>query len=174
MKLSAIILFLAVSCASAGPDIAEIKWQVPLQESPGKKTSYITISEWKQGYLNQSPGHMRILVSVANRSGKPIEGSVIRCAVSMHLAPVDQPGTQGVWAVPFWVEQRRVPKIKPAQALDVAIPHIDLQGNLKRLRGTGFWPDAFKVQIMAEPRLGDNLEKSVVESVISVIEEKKQ
>jgi len=81
----------------------------------------------------------------------------------------DSQDTEGVWGVPFWIEERRVPKIKPAKFKEVAISHFDLQGYLKRLRGTGFWPDALKVRIMVEPRMGEPL-KTIPESIIPVVE----
>lgn len=173
-KTALIIIIAAALAAStlspalAGTEIEKIEWQVSLHQKSGKTLPFAAIKEWKQGPEDKTPGHLRILLTLANKGPRSIEGSVIRCAVSMRLVQAQSPRTSGVWGVPFWIEERRVPKIKPGQSLEVTIPHLDLQGYLKRLRGTGFWPEALKVQIMVEPRAGDVLSNNVQESVIPV------
>jgi len=181
LKYFYFFLFLAAvhyplpASVSAGTDISLIEWQS--SSGFGKaKLPFSTIRQWKQGPSDRPPGHLRVLVTLANNGDQSIEGSILRCAIIMRLVKYAKGGpakagqdTEGAWGVPFWIEERRVPKIKPGKSKEVAISHFDLQGYLKRLRGTGFWPDALKVRIMVEPRAGDTLEKTIPESVIPVI-----
>lgn len=161
--------------AWAGPDITGIEWQSSRGFGKAKRLlPFTTILQWKQGPLDKPPGHLRILVTLTNEGAKSVEGSILRCSISMHLVKyktqeAGEDSQDGVWGVPFWIEERRIPKIKPARSKEVVISHFNLQEYLKRLRGTGFWPDALKVRIMVEPRVGETL-KNIPESVIPVVE----
>ncbi|MFH1618709.1 MAG: hypothetical protein ABIG11_02285 [bacterium] len=170
--LSLVSLPCSVHTAAAGVDIAGIEWQIARQNAKSRKPAYVRVKEWPQGPVSKTPGRIRIAVTLANRGAKAMEGTVLRYAVSMRLTKTGAPASSGVWMVPFWQDECRVPKIASARSREVKIPHIDLQGGLRKLRGTGFWPDMLKVQVMLEPRSGDSLENNVRESTIPVVARK--
>ena len=177
----AFAVLLPAARAQAAPDISKIEWQISSGRSNSGKAIYKPIAKWIQRPNGKSPGHMRIVATLTNKGPVVLSGNILRCAVSAHLVPADksaslnnsftEPGpleAPGLWALPFWLEERRVPKINPGQTLSATIPHIDLRNYLKKLSRTGFWPDSLKVQLMLEPRIGDNLEKNMHESIIKI------
>jgi len=159
----AFLVFAQFACAV---DIAGVKWQRGLEKKGVSKRVFEDISWLRIATDNPSVKNLRILVALTNRGDKPVEGSVLRCAFSLRLAKAG--AGEGVWTVPFLVEERRVARIKPGNSSDVNVYNIDMKPYLARLKGTGFWPDAVKVQLMVEPRRGDELTGVIYESVLPV------
>ena len=151
--IPAVLLFIP-ALAAAQLELAGVSWQI----ASGAKRARFENAE--KIPLRKQAVKTRISVSLANKGKAAVEGAVLRCAFSMRLA--------GQWTVPFWLEERRVAKVKPFATAKASIPHLELQNYLKRLAGTGFWPDALRVQVMLEPRAGDDISKNLAESIISV------
>lgn len=96
-------------------------------------------------------GKLRARLTLKNRGPKPVGGILLRYALTARLARLDS-DAEGMWAVPFAVEERRVPQVGSNQLLDVSLgpsPMLDLY--LKKLRRSGLWPDQLKIQVMLEP-----------------------
>jgi hypothetical protein len=55
--------------------------------------------------------------------------------------------------------------------MDVPLPinRVALYAYLGRMFRAGYWPDAFKVQIMVEPRAGESFDGRLLEKELSVI-----
>ena len=147
--------------------IDKIDWQVSRVE--GKASlPFEPILDLKlepyQKYLNK----FRAVVSVRNLSAKPAGGLVLRCALSLHLVKLEDASGAGFWAVPFRVEELRVSRIRPGGVYEAKLIHFVLNEQLKKLRNTGFWVDALKLQVMLDPRQGDIPAEIIKETVIDI------
>lgn len=155
----------------AAIEFGAIRWQRSVSEKTGPKIKFADARELRLARDGKTFGKIRIVVPVRNTGARPLEGNIFRCAFSMRLAKEGDASKQGVWGVPFIIEERRVAKIKPFVESEIAVSHIDLQVYLKRIRESGFWPDALKVSIMIEPKAGDETLSGIAESVINVVPE---
>lgn len=147
--------------------INRIDWQVSRVE--GKvKLPFEPILELKlepyQKYLNK----FRAVVNVGNSSAKPAGGLVLRCALSLHVVHLASAASAGFWAVPFRVEELRISQIRPGGVYEAKLIHFVLNEQLKKLRNTGFWVDALKLQVMLDPRQGDDPARTMKEAVINI------
>ena len=147
--------------------INKVDWQTSRAE--GKITRpFETITELKlapyQKYLNK----FRAVVTAQNASAKPAGGLVLRCALSLHLIKISDASDGGFWAVPFRVEELRISRIKPGGVYDAKLIHFELNEQLSKLKNTGFWVDALKLQVMLDPKPGDDPAKIMKEAVISI------
>lgn len=113
-------------------------------------------------------GKLRAQLTLKNRGPKPVEAILLRYAMSARLASLDS-AMEGVWAVPFTVEERRVPRIGPNQLLKVPLgpsPMLDIY--LKKIKRSGLWPDQLKIQVMIEPHHGEAPALQVLEKILPV------
>ena len=155
------------SVLRAQVQISTISWQISRTE--GKVSlPFETITELKlepyRKYLNK----FRAVVTAQNFSAKPAGGLVIRCALSLHLVKISSAADPGFWAVPFRVEELRISRIKPGGAHEAKLIHFTLNEQPNKLKNTGFWVDALKLQVMLEPRPGDEPARIMKETVISI------
>jgi hypothetical protein len=168
--LLAVLSFLVFIPSVFAVNVSDVKWQRPVGKKNVGKQKYETVSVLRLTEGSSSVRPLRIVVSLDNKASKAAEGAVLRCAFSMRLVKAGV-GGEGAWAVPFMVEERRIAKVKSASSVDVKVYGIDMKPYLARLKGTGIWPDAVKVQLMVEPRQGDDLDKLFYESVVPVAQE---
>lgn len=155
------------SVLRAQVQISTITWQISRTE--GKVSlPFETIAELKvepyRKYLNK----LRAVVTAQNPSAKPAEGLVIRCALSLHLVKLAVAADPGFWAVPFRTEELRISRIKPGASYEAKLIHSTLNEQLNKLKNTGFWVDALKLQVMLDPRPGDEPARIMKETVISI------
>ncbi len=161
--------------------INTIDWQI--SRTAGKVSlPFETITELKlepyRKYLNK----FRAVVTAQNSSAKPAEGLVLRCALSLHLVKIGSlsvakrnngvvdpsAADPGFWAVPFRVEELRISRIKPGAAYQAKLIHFTLNEQLNKLKNTGFWVDALKLQVMLDPKPGDDPAKIIKEGIIGI------
>ena len=106
--------------------------------------------------------------------GQPLhseEAVLLRYAVSARLAPTAG-DSEGVWTVPFLLEEKHIPKVKAGRSREVPIPlnRTVFGAYLRRKGRTGLWPDALRIQVMVEPRSGEtSLDGRVAESILKVL-----
>ncbi|MCX5796873.1 MAG: hypothetical protein NTY77_15365 [Elusimicrobia bacterium] len=145
----------------AGPLHAEgmiesVGWQLA-KAAPGEKAVYQGITS-----LPTLPplidGKLRLRVVLKNRGPRPAESLLLRYCLSARLIAIGQSG-EGVWAVPFLIGERRIPKVGPNRLLEVTLDpslsvDMPLAHYLKRTFDSGFWPDQLKLQVMLSPRRG--------------------
>lgn len=169
---AAIFLMLAAAPFFGLPLHAQVQinkmgWQVSRVEEKAK-LPFEPILELKlkpyEKYLNK----LRAVVAVQNPSAKPAEGLVLRCALSLHIVKLADTADAGFWAVPFRVEELRISRIRPGAVYEARLIHFVLNEQLKKLRNTGFWVDALKLQVMLDPRQGDEPAKIMKEAVINI------
>ena len=147
--------------------INKIDWQV--SRAVGKdKLPFEPILELKlepyQKYLNK----LRAVVNVQNPSARPVEGLVLRCALSLRIVKLADSGAAGFWAVPFRVEEIRISQIRPGGAYEAKLIHFVLNEQLQKLKNSGFWVDALKLQVMLDPKSGDDPAMIMREVVINI------
>ena len=83
---------------------------------------------------------------------KSVEGVVLRYSMTLRLKP-SEASASGNWAIPFSVEEKRVPVVAAHKTLEVFLdPRQTLDLQLRRLARAGWWPDRIKMQVMLDPR----------------------
>lgn len=136
--------------------IQEVSWQLA-SPGPGRKAVYQAIKELP----TQPPrieGKLRLRVVLKNRGPHEADGLVLRYCLTARLAATGG-NSEGVWAVPFLISEKRVPKVGPNQHLEVALDpamsvDMPLTHYLQRALNSGFWPDQLRLQVMLAPRRG--------------------
>lgn len=93
---------------------------------------------------------------------------MLRCALSLHIVKTSRADDEGFWAVPFRVEEVRISQIRPGGVYEAKLIHFVLNEQLKKFNQTGFWVDAFKLQVMLDPGFGDDLSEIIKEAVINI------
>ena len=171
-KLLPVMIAFAALCSFCLPSQAQVQinkidWQVSRVEGK-KKLPFEPIIELKLEPYQQYMNKLRAVVSAQNISSKPAEGLVIRCALSLHVVRLADAADAGFWAVPFRTEELRVSRILPGATYEAKLIHFVLNPQLKKLKNTGFWVDALKLQVMLDPKPGDEPAKIMKEVVISI------
>jgi hypothetical protein len=103
-------------------------------------------------------GRLRLRIVLKNRGPQEADGLLLRYCLAARLSVLGS-GADGVWAVPFLISEKRVPKIGPNQRLEVAFDpsgsvDMPLAHYLQRTFDSGFWPDQLKLQVMLNPHRG--------------------
>jgi hypothetical protein len=152
--LLSLALAAAFSAAGAGTAAAElvlesVGWQSGRVERPPRPIKFedaATVSLPRKG----AP-RLRAQASLKNRGPKSVEGILVRYTVAARLVPDRAVAAEAAWALPFVVDERRVPKIGPNQVLAVPLTLTpNLENYLKRLVRQGFRANALKVSAMIE------------------------
>jgi hypothetical protein len=156
----AVWLFLACvvlpARGSAEVLIESVRWQQTLT-AKRRQPVYHDILE-----LSSVPpritGRIRALLVLKNRGPQEAEGILLRYSIAARLVGLGS-AQAGVWAVPFMIEEKRVPKIGPNQRLEVSLDparSMDVPFNhyLQRIFSSGFWLDRIRLQVMLSPRQG--------------------
>lgn len=166
LKLAGLLL-LSPAFARAEMALEKVQWQLVKRERPTGALKSEDIGALKLAGPKLS-GKLRAKVSLANGEAKAVEGILLRYSLCARLAPEDGKGA-GVWAVPFLIEERRVPKVGAKETLEVPLdtsPMFELY--LKRVAREGFAPDQLKLQVMVEPRRGEIRTIALLESALPV------
>ena len=170
-RLKALSLAAALAAAGAGAASAEIvlegvHWQEGLVES-GR------VAAWRDvKVLGDAPPNarrrLRARLVLKNDGPKEEEGLLLRFSLTARVTPADGAAAEGSWAVPFIVDEKRVPKIGPDKMIDAPLDAgaaLDLY--LRRLARAGWRPDRIKIQAMIEPRPGTK-RVQVAEDVLEI------
>ncbi|MDO8756542.1 MAG: hypothetical protein Q7J64_00895 [Elusimicrobiota bacterium] len=150
-----ILAFAALTAANARAELLldSVSWQ---RASAGKGRAVIW--EDASALVDAPPkfeSRLRARLTLKNRGPKAAEGVLLRYSMTGRVAPVEGGAVEGAWGVPFFVGERRVPKIGPNMTLDVNLttsPALELY--LAKLARAGWWPDRVKLQVMIEPHRG--------------------
>ncbi|OIO11738.1 MAG: hypothetical protein AUJ52_01595 [Elusimicrobia bacterium CG1_02_63_36] len=111
----------------------------------------------------------RAYVTLENPNAAAEHAVLLRYCVDARLRRIGT-SADGVWTVPFLNDEKRVPVVGGGKKFDVALPlnRVALDGYLKKMYRAGFWPDAFRVRVMIEPRPGETLDRRVRETTLPV------
>lgn len=168
---AAVAMFFALvfpTSASAELVLRSVTWQLP--SAPGASPrGFRPIERWVQPASTKLSGKPRAVITVMNRGPKPAEGAVLRYAITARMGPVGQTGREGVWTVPFYLNERRVPRVGANQVRDIPLNDLVLEVFLKKSFRAGHWPDALKIQVMVEPRRGEGLEQRILEQILPIV-----
>ncbi len=164
--------FVAVGVAGAQVQLQNLHWQVAARSPrPGGKPLYHDAQQWLRPPDARAAGQIRAMVTLVNRSTRSEEAVLLRYAVSARLAPVAGE-SEGVWTVPFLLEEKHIPKVKAGGSREVPIPlnRTVFGAYLRRKGRTELWPDALRIQVMIEPRSGEtSLEGRVADSTMKIL-----
>ncbi len=168
---AALLLFtlaaLPAAPAAAQTRIAAVGWELSSQQGK-ERGPYLPVSELRASADVKFTGRLRALVTLKNPSAKAVEGLVLRYAVSLRLLKAGDSPDKAFWSVPFYVEEVRVSKIAPGAERQAKVLRLELAEQLRKLRGTGFEPQALRLEVMLCPRLGDEPASILRDSVIEI------
>lgn len=155
----AAVLAAAVAAAGAAPAFAELVlegagWQTGTPQRPPRPVLYADAAS--VALPKKGPARLRAKAVLKNRGPKSVEGILLRYAVSARLvAAREDVAAEAAWALPFSVDERRVPKIGPNQVLEVPLTVSPaLEDYLKRIKRQGMRADGLKVQVQIDTHAG--------------------
>jgi len=169
-SLSAIlagVLLLGGAALYAQTEILSVGWEV--SRLNGKtRLPYAPVMELRASPEVNFQDNLRAIVTLRNPSAKPVEGLVLRYALSLRLQRKGDAPEKAFWGVPFYVEEVRVSKIKASAEKQAKVIRFELQSQLQKLRNSGFAPSALKLEVMVCPRQGDEPAAIMRESIIEI------
>lgn len=166
--LLSVLAFAAFSAASVRAELLleAVSWQRARVSGP-------RVVAWEDiGELIDGPpkldARLRARLTLKNRGPVAAEGILLRYSMTGRVAPIAGEKPEGSWAIPFMVDEKRVPKVGPNKTQDVYLttsPALELY--LNKLARAGWWADRVKLQVMIEPHPGA-VEVKSLESVLEV------
>jgi len=135
-----------------------------------QRRNYHDIREWLLPPSERLKLRPRVVVTLDNHGDAPENAVLLHYSFSARLRPIGKEGP-GRWTVPFLLEERRVPRLLPGSGTEVPLylNRVALRAYLSRMYRAGFWPDAFKVKVLLEPRPGESLKDRFLERTLKVI-----
>ena len=163
-----VVFFLLFSVsASAQVRVTAVSWE---SSSPLAKTwtPFLPLTGLKLPVHQKITDKLRVIFTVSNSSASATEGIVLRYALRLRLIKDGDRPENGVWSVPFRVEELRIAKAGAGESKLIRATRFEINEQIKKLAGTGFWFDALKLEVMLEPRYGAELAGIMQESVLPV------
>jgi hypothetical protein len=152
--LGGALLFASVASSFGAVELAKISWQIQKKDRLAEHSQPMEIEVLPLVAGNGLPGRLSVRLKVLNRGPKEAAGILLRYAVSAQIAPLSEKSKDsGTWALPFLLEERRIPKIGPNIFSEI---EIDLGARtdayLKHITQEGFWAQSVKMEVMIEPK----------------------
>lgn len=171
-KLALACLCAAGAALAAAPARAEValqsvRWQQRAKDKgqPAKAVDLQALALKPGAGLN---GRLLAKVKLLNR-GEETEGILLRYAVTAKAARVIEPKRPAVWALPFVIDEKRVPKIGANQYQEATLdPTALTELYLRKLWREGYWPEELKIQVMLEPRKDNDEPLQIVEASLPI------
>lgn len=166
----------AVLGAAAVPVRAEIllegvQWQAAEGVPSALKFKDVAALSLRKGALK---ARLRAKVKVRNASPASAEGVLLRYSMAARLAPAAAAGgdaAEGAWAVPFMVEEKRVPFIGAQQTVEAKLdPTVLVKLYLAHVAQAGYRALELKLQVMVEPQRGGAAPIRTIENMIKITE----
>ncbi|MBI4061948.1 MAG: hypothetical protein HY403_11000 [Elusimicrobia bacterium] len=166
-RVLAVLAFAALAAARAGAELSleSVSWQ------RGRVEKSRVVAWEDAGRLFDGPpkidARLRARLTLKNRGPEAAEGILLRYSMTGRVAPIAGDKPEGVWSIPFMVEEKRVPKVGSNMTKDVYLatsPALDLY--LAKLARSGWWLDRVKLQVLIEPHRG----AAAVQTLDSVLE----
>jgi len=163
-------LLCAASAAPAFSQIELVKVDWEVSKLAGKnRTPFAPVADLRTAPDFKFPDNVRAIVTLRNPTAKPVEGLVLRYALSLRLLKKGAAPEKAFWGVPFLVEEVRVSKVGPSSEKQAKVIRFELQIQLNKLRNSGFAPTALKMDVMLSPRQGDEPAAIMREAIISIL-----
>lgn len=161
-------LLLLPALSFAGVEISGAKWQISSVGKGGKarfaETTSIPASKKSKKYAP-----VRLVLSLSNTCNVPVEGLIVHAAFSLKLST--SASSEAVDAVPFVVDEIRIPKIKAGQVSETVVTVRDLDNAVKRALNGGLLVRSLRVEAMIAP-LRDAAELPKVYRADLIVEQK--
>ncbi len=171
MKIIPVLLALVLSGAApvfAQMEITGIDWQLSRLEGK-ERAPYVPVSKLRAATTVKFTDNLRAIVTLRNSSKEAAEGLVLRYALSLRLLRDGAVPGDAFWCVPFFVEEVRVSKVGPLSERLARVIRFDLQSQLNKLKGSGFSPVELKLEVMLNPRQGDEPAAIMREALIDIV-----
>jgi hypothetical protein len=156
---------LLASPAGAELQLQKVQWQLA-RKGQGRVARFEDIAALSLEGA-RLPGRLRAKLSVLNRGPQEIEGVLLRYCVAAKIAPKEKAG-EAAWTVPFLLEEKRVPKIGPNHVQEVILEPQTLPPYFPKILRQGFRVHELRLQVMVEPRAGDDSPVRSLEGSLSV------
>lgn len=164
------LLICAASAVPAFSQVAIVKVGWELSKLAGKTRSpFAPVTELRAAPDVKFSDNLRAIVTLRNPTSKPVEGLVLRYALSLRLLKKGDAPEKAFWSVPFYVEEVRVSKVNPSSERQTKVIRFELQTQLNKLRNSGFEPSALRMAVMLGPRHGDDPSQIIRESIIEIL-----
>ena len=169
LRLRVLALAAVLAAARAGGASAEIvlegvHWQAGRAEA-GRVAAWQDVKVLVDG-PPKLDNRLRARVVLKNRGAKADEGILIRYSMTARVAPASGAAAEGAWAIPFVVEERRVPRVAADKMIEVPLETGAALGlYARRLARAGWWLDRVKLQVMIEPHPGSAVLQTVEDSL---------
>ncbi len=162
------VLLGGAAAACAQTEISGIGWE--LSKIEGKtRLPFAPVAELHISPEVNFSDNLRAILTLRNPSPKPVEGLVLRYALSLRLLRKGDAPEKAFWGVPFYVEEVRVSRINPSSERQAKVIRFELQGQLRQLRSSGFFPSALKLEVMLCPRQGDEPAAIMRSAIIEIL-----
>lgn len=148
--------------------LSAVRWQL-VPAKLAKEKEPVDVTQILRAPDTRGGPALGAVAVLRNNGDKPAVGVLVRYAVSAKIAPVSGGEASGTWGVPFWSEEERVPQLVPGKDKNVFVRNLNLEPYLRKLFSEGFWPTALRVQVMAEPRRGDDVTHLIAETELPVL-----
>ena len=156
------------SPAFASISFGEWSWQILNKRENSAPAPIDEILLPPNGYLK---GRLKAVLNI-NNQGKSREGILLRYTLSAKVYSISNPEKDKGWTIPFAVDERRVPILKSGQTLPVVFDVTEpVKDYFKRLALEGWKPAKIKIEVMIEPRQGENSALKTTQTVLSVSED---
>ncbi len=132
----------------AGVEITGVKWQTAVS-AKGSKARFSEAASVSVGKKSRKYGPVRLVLSLSNSCSLPAEGLIVSAAFSLKLSTAV--ASEEVDAVPFAVDEIRIPKIKAGQVAEVVVAVRDLDSALRRALNGGLLVRSLRVDAMIAP-----------------------
>ena len=173
MRSKTLALAAGLACAAlpaaAELELQSVQWQL-VQREPGKALKPPTaedLAELAVAPGGKLAGRLWAKLKMLNR-GPAREALLLRYAVSAKIAPLDKHEV-AIWALPFMLGDRRLPKVRANAPLEVPLdPTDEVSLYLRNVFREGFWPEEFRIQVMVQPRKDQKAPLKILESSLSL------
>lgn len=148
--------------------ISDVRWQV---KSRGTRV-YTGINELKINLKTFRHEDARVLVFLENVSDERQHGIVLKYVLKFRIKRCNSVSGKAVWSLPFHMEEIRISGMESRSFHTVKIPKVNFTAELKRLKSNGYIAEAVGIDVMIEPRPGDDLERNFFQSLVVMRYEK--
>jgi hypothetical protein len=171
-NLAPLVLACAL-CAAAAPaaaqvEVTRITWEVSKVQGKNR-APFAPVTELRAAPEAKFTDHLRAAVTLRNPAPRAAEGLVLRYVLSLRLLKNGEPADKAFWAIPFHTEEIRVSKINTSSEKVARVLRFELPAQLNKLRSSGFSPSALKLEVMLNPRQGDEPASIMRESVLEIL-----
>jgi len=149
-------------------ELEALSWQA--RTAPGAAAKSAPIQTLALAKNEKVAGRLSAKLNFLNR-GPAVEGVLIRYSLEGKIAPAGHPD-QAAWAVPFLVDEKRVPKVNANSHVETTLlvgdPDAQIDIYLKNIAYDGYAVQALRLRVMISPRRGQEAPIQVLDSELPI------